>query len=674
VLIYAEGTGPGTVDVTLGDETIAALIKPGSPPLVERSWARAKIASLMERERREGKSPALAREIVTLSTRHRVMSPYTSLLVLERQADYDRYGIDRRALSEVLTVERGQLATHRPRGTTPAESSGAWGKAEALAEARQYAMAAPLAAWGNDIGESFGAGGLGLSGVGEGGGGRAESASGSFTGQPGLGQVGTIGRGAGTGSGQGFGSGHGRLGSSHRARAPQVRMGATMVSGRLPPEVIQRIVRQNFGRFRRCYQSALERKPNAMGRVAVRFVIGREGAVSGTSVLQDDIGDVRFASCMVQAVAALSFPQPEGGVVTVSYPFLFTPFESSGEPTSMEANRTAPRMPDSRDAEKGRERPQPADPYDGRMKIVMDAIARRDHRAALAEAQRWHHKTPGDSLALVALGESFEAMGQPRWAARAYGSLIDLFPSRADVRRFAAARLERVAQRQGRSVPAALALAIDSYRVAREQRPDHPTSHRLYAFALTKIGDHAKAFTVLREALDARYPGGRFAGVTEVLREDLGLIAAAWIAAQPQKREVIQARLEDAGAKLATDPSIRFVLNWETDTNDVDLHVFDDSSHAFYGNPRLASGGSLVADVTTGYGPELFSARGSAAERAASYRLQVHYYDRGPMGYGMGKVQVVEHDGHGGLRFDERPFVVMKPQAFVDLGSVTRSI
>lgn len=33
--------------------------------------------------------------------------------------------------------------------------------------------------------------------------------------------------GAGTGSGQGFGSGHGRLGGSHVARAPQVRMGAT---------------------------------------------------------------------------------------------------------------------------------------------------------------------------------------------------------------------------------------------------------------------------------------------------------------------------------------------------------------------------------------------------------------------------------------------------------------
>ena len=38
------------------------------------------------------------------------------------------------------------------------------------------------------------------------------------------------------------------------------------------------------------------------------------------------------------------------------------------------------------------------------------------------------------------------------------------------------------------------------------------------------------------------------------------------------------------------------------------------------------------------------------------------------MGYGMGKLQVVEHDGKGNLSFEERPFVVMNDHAFVDLG------
>ena len=74
--------------------------------------------------------------------------------------------------------------------------------------------------------------------------------------------------------------------------------------------------------------------------------------------------------------------------------------------------------------------------------------------------------------------------------------------------------------------------------------------------------------------------------------------------------------------------------------------------------------------MTTGYGPECFTIRGPAAGRAAPYQLQAHYYCRGPMGYGMGKLQIIDHDGHGNLRFDERPFVIMQDGAFVDLGQV----
>jgi hypothetical protein len=171
--------------------------------------------------------------------------------------------------------------------------------------------------WGDEIGDAFGAGGLGLSGIGEGGGGRGEGI--------GLGNIGTLGHGAGTGTGQGFGSGHGRLGGSHKTRAPKVRMGATTVSGRLPPEVIQRIVRQNYGRFRMCYEQGLARNPNLEGRVSVRFVIGRDGSVSNVANGGSDLPDSAVVSCVISAYYGLSFPQPEGGIVTVVYPIMFAP-------------------------------------------------------------------------------------------------------------------------------------------------------------------------------------------------------------------------------------------------------------------------------------------------------------------------------------------------------------
>jgi hypothetical protein len=171
--------------------------------------------------------------------------------------------------------------------------------------------------WGDAIGDAFGAGGLGLSGIGEGGGGRGEGI--------GLGNIGTLGHGSGTGTGQGFGSGNGRLGGSHKTTAPKVRMGATQVNGRLPAEVIQRIVRQNFGRFRMCYEQGLARNPNLEGRVGVRFVIGRDGSVSNVGNGGSDIPDSGVVSCTISAFYGLSFPQPEGGIVTVTYPIMFSP-------------------------------------------------------------------------------------------------------------------------------------------------------------------------------------------------------------------------------------------------------------------------------------------------------------------------------------------------------------
>jgi Ca-activated chloride channel family protein len=77
--------------------------------------------------------------------------------------------------------------------------------------------------WGGEIGDSFGAGGLGLDGIGEGGGGRD---------QPGLGSIGTIGHGS--GAGQGFGSGAGRLGGRHASPAPTASAPASPVM-RAPP-------------------------------------------------------------------------------------------------------------------------------------------------------------------------------------------------------------------------------------------------------------------------------------------------------------------------------------------------------------------------------------------------------------------------------------------------------
>jgi hypothetical protein len=116
------------------------------------------------------------------------------------------------------------------------------------------------------------------------------------------------------------------------------------VSGRLPPEVIQRIVRQSFDRLRLCYENGLRNAPKLMGRVVVRFVIGRDGAVTDAVDDGSDLPSSGVVACVTRAFYGLSFPQPEGGIVTVRYPIFFSPAEAAdaGAAYPQEAPAPAP--------------------------------------------------------------------------------------------------------------------------------------------------------------------------------------------------------------------------------------------------------------------------------------------------------------------------------------------
>jgi tetratricopeptide (TPR) repeat protein len=288
-------------------------------------------------------------------------------------------------------------------------------------------------------------------------------------------------------------------------------------------------------------------------------------------------------------------------------------------------------------------------------------LLRRDTTAALVAARAWHAREPGNVLAWIGLGETLEARKELAAAARAYGSIIDLFPGRADLRRWAGERLERIGAQ-------ARELAIDSYQRAVADRPDHMTGHRLLAYALLRANKHAEAFAAILAGVAQKYPEGRFAGGDRILREDAGMIGAAYAAAMPNKKAEITAALKQRGIALSTAPSTRFVLYWETDANDVDFHIQDaKGGHAFYSSKKLASGGELYEDITTGYGPECFAIPGNA--KAGPYRLSIDYYSQGPMGYGMGLLQIVRHDGKGKLAFEDRPYIIMADHAYVDLGS-----
>ena len=177
---------------------------------------------------------------------------------------------------------------------------------------------------GNQIGEAYGIGGLGLVGTGAGGGGTGE-------GTIGLGNLGTIGKGGGGGSGSGYGRGAGGLGG-RRARAPEVLPGQANVRGSLDKEIIRRIIRRHINEVKYCYEQELTRKPELGGRVAVQFTIAATGQVVASVLQNSTMGNARVENCVVQAVRRWEFPKPlGGGIVIVTYPFNFTPAGGAGE-------------------------------------------------------------------------------------------------------------------------------------------------------------------------------------------------------------------------------------------------------------------------------------------------------------------------------------------------------
>lgn len=120
-------------------------------------------------------------------------------------------------------------------------------------------------------------------------------------------------------------------------------------AGRLPPAVIQKVVRDNFGVMRRCYEEGLGRDPTLKGRIVTKFVIDRDGTVSSAADVHDaplgavapkrlveeerkdadtpKFPDPTVTACVAARFKELRFPPPQGGIITVVYPIIFEPGE-----------------------------------------------------------------------------------------------------------------------------------------------------------------------------------------------------------------------------------------------------------------------------------------------------------------------------------------------------------
>ncbi len=108
---------------------------------IPRLWATRKIGYLVNEIRLHGENSELTDEIVKLSTKHGIMTPYTSFLVLEKESDYHRWGFD---IESAGVMHRGgaeeKIAMTNSVGAESAEASRKIVEVETLGISRAPAL------------------------------------------------------------------------------------------------------------------------------------------------------------------------------------------------------------------------------------------------------------------------------------------------------------------------------------------------------------------------------------------------------------------------------------------------------------------------------------------------------------------------------------------------------
>jgi len=98
-------------------------------------------------------------------------------------------------------------------------------------------------------------------------------------------------------------------------------------NGRLNPSLIRDRVRSAAPQLRDCYNLGLARDPQLAGNTVFRFTVALDGSVENVELKSNSLPDCQAVGCMSDAVRGLHFDPPEGGTVTVTYPFRFAPID-----------------------------------------------------------------------------------------------------------------------------------------------------------------------------------------------------------------------------------------------------------------------------------------------------------------------------------------------------------
>ncbi len=308
------------------------------------------------------------------------------------------------------------------------------------------------------------------------------------------------------------------------------------------------------------------------------------------------------------------------------------------EPVSSEPP-TAQRAPSAEALAALRQRvaDQPGD-RGARFDLVRGLMRAGDLPAALEAARAWRARDAYNLVVVRLLGDIHAAMGHDRAARRAYSAVVELLPQDPAAHRALASVLKASGDRRGayERLAAALALRPKDRRLAFELADA--------AQRLGRADEAERRFRALVE--DQETPEQLAYPAKQRLAQ---LLSARRRAAQTAGDSAAAATLTQAIEALhihgGVVNDIKVYLTWDTDRSDVDLWVDTPAGQRISYKHKVGRyGAALFDDVTTGYGPESFTAH---AARPGTYTIRVNYFatNRRRFSEARGEVVVLLHEG-----------------------------
>ncbi len=528
-------------------------------PLLEREAYRAYLDYLGEREAGEPSEAvrrALAAEQVRLSVEQRVVTPRTTMLVLESEWDYQRFNLDRRALAAILTIDAGGIGRVDRRGGEVAQQAQVPIAVPPPPRPRPVPVEAVKAARQASANEQ-----------------RPESIN---------------------------------------AEPVPVDMAEREddgveegVAGGVPGGVVGGVV-------------------GGVAGGVVRGVTAQDAISENITMTQNaPVVTAEAPALRVNPSPSVPAPPPPPPASRIVRP------ESKSEAVAW-TKHERPSRESIKDLEaKLTENPRDREVYNQ----LGETLAAYGEWSALRRlALRWQPYDPENPQVYELLGTAAEELGNETEAARAFASLIEIAPAKPELLQRAGLLLLRAGRAR---------LAETPLRRALELRPDRANSYRHLALMLWREGRVEEAARVLESATRQQFPGW-YGGVQRVIREELGYVYRAWARKDPSRKNEIADRAREHDVDLSRNDALRVTLAWETDANDVDLHVVDPSGEeCYYGHKETRSGLDLYEDITQGLGPEVIR---TSALKGGTYHIGVRYFAAGPMGISRGVVVVVRGD------------------------------